>query len=478
MLSKNYLVLSDGTNLRGYLFINNGHLKFFCKKEFFSPQRTLCASSKNFLPSPALQISGDICLLIMDTPLLGKYFCLRSDYSVPLSTKASNHMPKTSYRSCWWLIQVLDGDFGSGSYRNGTGYSMRNINDLRPMGERIEWVVSHERDIEIDEEILQSKDQFRQTMMRLRALIYNEFGLAIMSDSTSGKDKHGNGGHYYYFANPELLDKEGETLKNHIKFLAESETERDKWVSLREMTARFKGYTSSRGSMGFLSAGGPTSYGYLSKEGTSYRTVLGEENLELIQFAMQFGETLTIKYGKVRVGVDINAPYTLEPYQLKEIEGRWYVIGNLYPLGHKELAEIAVYDLARLEFADEENPDVLYEPVKGFDVNDKILVDFAAKVRMGRVIALKLSPKTSILSEYFINNPLCSAQIDGADGSFRIFIRFTNDLIVQLGAYGAELSFEAYDSFTRQVGHREELLFGKIDSPVLHALNLFRNTGE
>ena len=384
-------------------------------------------------------------------------------------------MAKTSYKNCWWLIQIVDGDFGSGSYRNGTGYSMRNINDFRPIGERIDWISSHERDMIIDEDTLQNKEAFRQTMMRLRAIIYNEFGLAIMQESTSGPDHHGNGGYYYYLVNPELLDDAGKTLKDHIRFLAESETERANWVSLKEMNARFKGSSSS---LGFISADGPSSFGYLSKESTSYRTILGEDDLELIQFAMQFGEVLTIKYGKMRNGVDINAPYSFEPYQLKEIDARWYVIGNLYPLGRKELAEIAVYDLARLEFADEENPDVLYEPVKGFDVNDKILVDFAAKRRMGQVLALKLSPKTSVLSEYFINNPLCSAQIDGVDGSFRIFIRFTNDLIVQLGAYGAELSFEAYDSFTRLVEHREELLFGKIDSPVLQALNLFRNTGE
>lgn len=377
---------------------------------------------------------------------------------VTLGTKASNHMAKTSYKNCWWLIQIIDGDFGPGSYREGTGYSMRNINDFRPIGERIDWITSHERDMIIDEDTLQNKEAFRQAIMRLRAIIYNEFGLAIMQESTSGPDHHGNGGYYYYLVNPELLDDAGKTLKDHIKFLAESETERGNWVSLKEMNARFKGSSSS---MGFISAGGPSSFGYLSKENTSYRTILGEDNLELIQFAMQFGEVLTIKYGKVRTGVDINAPYSFEPYQLKEIEGRWYVIGNLYPLGHKELAEIAVYDLARLEFADEENPDVLYEPVKGFDVNDKILVDFAAKRKMGQVIALKLTSHTSELAKYITDTPLCSAQVDGNDGAFKIYIRFTNDLIVQLGAYGAELSFE--------VIHHTEL------NPTL---NLFRNTGE
>ena len=51
--------------------------------------------------------------------------------------KASNYMPKTNYKECWWLVQVVAGDFDPGSYRNGTGYSMRNLIDLRQDGGRI-----------------------------------------------------------------------------------------------------------------------------------------------------------------------------------------------------------------------------------------------------------------------------------------------------------------------------------------------------
>lgn len=385
---------------------------------------------------------------------------------VTLSTKASDHMAKTSYKNCWWLIQIIDGDFGPGSYREGTGYSMRNINDFRPIGERIDWITSHERDMIIDDDTLQNKEAFRQTMMRLRAIIYNEFGLAIMQESTSGPDHHGNGGYYYYLVNPELLDDAGKTLKDHIRFLAESETERANWVSLKEMNARFKGSSSS---LGFISADGPSSFGYLSKESTSYRTILGEDDLELIQFAMQFGEVLTIKYGKMRNGVDINAPYSFEPYQLKEIEGRWYVIGNLYPLGHKESAEIAVYDLARLEFADEENPDVLYEPVKGFDINEKIVIDFALIRRMGRIRTIDVTAHTEEFASYLSENPLCSAQEVLSDGKFRIFVPQTRDLIVMFGAYGAELSFD--------VAGRDDDWPSETDI-VKHQLNLFRKTSE
>lgn len=345
-------------------------------------------------------------------------------------------MPKTNYRECWWLIRAVDGCFGEGGYNKGTGYSLRNLNDLRDVGDRIDMFAT-------DEESLRIKDKFRQNIMRWRTIIYNEFGLAISKQSTPGKIRgKGGGGYYYYLANPELLDEKGKTLREHIKFLADSEKDRDSWVSLRQIDG---GYTGGSSSMGLITAGGSPSYGFLSKEGTSYRTILGEENLELIQFAMQFGEVLTIKYGKIKSGVDINAPYSLEPYQLKEIEGRWYVIGNLYPLGHKEQAELAVYDLARLQFSDEENPDVLYEPVKGFDIKEHLLIDSSIKRMMGKFLAIvDLRTHTEEFAEYLSEHPLCSAQRNYVKGQLRLYIRFTEDLFVQLGAYGEELTPHVY----------------------------------
>ena len=367
-------------------------------------------------------------------------------------------MAKTNYNECWWLIQALDGKWGQGSYRNGTGYSLLELNNLRPMGARIA------RDVWYDKENIDAvsrRDKFRQDTMRWRAIIYNEFGLGIKSGSDPGIiKKKGLGGHYYYLVNPELLDERGKTLREHIQFLADTEKKKESLTSLSKMSERFSEGTS----MGFISAGGPSSFGYLSKDSTSYRTVLGEENIEIIQFAIQFGEVLTIKYGKVRAGVDINAPYSFEPYQLKEIEGRWYVIGNLYPLGHKESAELAIYDLARLQFADEENPDVLYEPVKGFDINEKIECYGIIKHRSRRkVIALNLLTHTEELANYFTRYPLCSAQVDLGRGQFKIYIRYTYDLIVQLGAYGAELSFEVIHDPGQNL-HSE--------------MDLFRNTDE
>ena len=374
-------------------------------------------------------------------------------------------MPKTNYRECWWLIQVVAGDFGDGSYKKGAGYSMRDLVDLRTDGGKINQKVLYDYDNVNSRRI---REVFRQSLIRWRTTIYNEFGLAILMESTPGTiSGKGEGGYYYYLANPELLNEKGKTLKEHIEYLAKSETNRDSWLTVGEIAQRLKGTTSS---MGFVSAGGPSTHGYLSKEGTSYRTIIGEENLELSQFAMQFGEVLTIKYGKVRAGIDINAPYSFEPYLVKEIEGRWYVIGNLYPLGHKEQSELAVYDLARLQFADEENPDILYEPVKGFGINndidnEKILRDIYERTNkpfdasffgeIGEVHAIDIITHTEEFAGYISEYPLCSSQEKTAEGKFRIYIKVTIDLILLFGAYGAELSFNVIPKGDPDDGWRE-----------------------
>ena len=381
-------------------------------------------------------------------------------------------MAKTCYRDCWWLIQAVAGEFGTGSFRNGTGYTMWELNDLRSIANRLTWKPFHGYDEdrnEKDEDYIREREKFRKDMLSWRTLIYNEFGLAIIMESTFGPDHHGNGGYYYYLANPDFLNKEGKSLRDHIKFLAESEAKRDDWVSVQEMAERYKRSSST---MGFISAGGSVSYGYLSSTNTTPRTILGEENLALVQFAMKFGEVLTIKFGKVRSGVDYDAPYSFEPYQVKEIEGRWYAIGNLYPMGHKESAELAVYDLARLEFAyDEENPDVLYEPVEGFEVNEYIhskAISLKLEVRQ-RIIGVRgIDIKTHLeeFTGYIKKNPLCSAQEYLGGGRFRIYVRITNDLIVQMGAYGEELS----------LGLLEKEGEERMDRNIIHkGLNLFRN---
>ena len=297
--------------------------------------------------------------------------------------------------------------------------------------------------------------------------LYFQFGLIVFSDSTDGAiKKKGNGGYFYYLANPEILHKGGRTLLEHMKFLADFENNIPETVDWEELRKKYIPTTSA---IGFLSAGNSSAYGYQIMPGTTPRTILGEASLQEVQFAMLVGEVLTIKYGKIKTGVDINAPYSFEPYQLKEIEGRWYVIGNLYPLGHKEWAEIAVYDLARLQFADEENPDVLYKPFEGFDICCIMAIDPMFYRCMNKVIPVDLITHTEEFADYLAQHPFCSAQERLNEKTFRTYRCVTRDFIVQLGAYGEELTI----GLPRKEGDEKD------DRIRYHQLlNLLKKTGE
>ena len=337
-------------------------------------------------------------------------------------------MANTCYKECLWLTRAITGEFGAGEFKNGDGFRLESLAKSYSLEFRKYYDMTDSS----------QKKCFSVSIWRLRMRLYFQFGLIVFSDSTDAAiKKKGNGGYFYYLANPEILDEGGRTLRQHMEFLAEFENnipDTVDWDDLR------KKYTPTTQSMGFLSVGDSSSYGYQITPGTTPRRVLGEAKLQEIQFAMLVGEVLTIKYGKIQAGVDINAPYSFEPYQLKEIEGRWYVIGNIYPLGHKELAEIAVYDLARLEFADDENPDVIYEPVKGFDIWEYRVIDFALKRRMGKVIPIDLITHSEEFADYLSKHPFCSAQEALNKKTFRIYICLTPDLLIQLGAYGEELT--------------------------------------
>lgn len=363
-------------------------------------------------------------------------------------------MAKTNYKVCWWLIQAIDGEFGAGSYFGGRGYSLNELHKLK----------THNNLDVLDGE---AKEKFRQDFMRWRTIIYKDFGLAILQKSDPGVIiGHGGGGHYYFLANPEILDEEGRTLREHIEHLAEMENNDSDPLSLTQISKKF---TETPSSMGFISSNRSLSYGFLSQAGTKPRKILGEENLDIIQFAMQFGEIITIKYGKVKAGVAIDAPYSFEPYQLKEIEGRWYVIGNCYPIGHKEQAELAIYDLERLQLADNENPDIQYVPIEGFDICEQIVIDYACKRRLGKILNLTLFSHNDEFSTYLSQHPLSAIQEEIAEGRFKIYARMTVDLIIQFGAYGDEFSFRINPYQRLELEDRD--IFN-------HLLNFYRKTNE
>lgn len=338
-------------------------------------------------------------------------------------------MAKTSYRAYWWLIQAMEGEFGPGGYMDGRGYSLDQIH-----------IFKHHRSLDMVSST--ERDKFRQDFMRWRANIYNDFGLAILMNSTSGNIKgKGNGGYFYFLANPEILDENNRTLRDLVQQLADREglSESKDRITLSDLNKTFSP-TEALCSYQLV-----TSYSHLSDTNTSPSKTLGQENLALVQFAMKFGEVLTIKFGKARTGIDIDAPYSFEPYQVKETEGRWYAIGNLYPLGHRESAELAVYDLDKMELAyDDENPDVAFEPAESFDYIEKLfsMSEYMHVKNIQKVIQVILTTSGDSMTRNLRYNPLCSAQEEIGEGQFRAFIRPSIDFLLQLCAYGDELKVD------------------------------------
>lgn len=330
-------------------------------------------------------------------------------------------MAKTGYRAAWWLIQAMDGKFGRGEYIDDRGYSLTKLYSLK-YNKHLDFLdeISKERE----------KNKFRQDLMRWRSNIYNDFGLAILMQSFSNDNK-GNGGYFYYLHNPEALDENSKNLRKFIEYLAENEGKSDEKISLTKMN---KLYATS-------------SLGCLSAIGTTSRELLGEDNLVVVQFAMQFGEVIPIRYGKVSPGIDINAPCCFEPYQVKEIEGRWYAIGNLYPKGHKENASIVVYDLSRIRLFYNDDMQESYEPVENFDVNDGFfsMSDYLHVKKIQRVVSVELEVSDEALAREIRHKPLGSAQEEINIGRFKIYVRPTLDFLTQLCAFGDEVKIDWTD---------------------------------
>ena len=80
------------------------------------------------------------------------------------------------------------------------------------------------------------------------------------------------------------------------------------------------------------------------------------------------------------------------------------------------------------------------KPVKGFDIWEYRVIDFALKRRMGKVIPIDLITHSEEFADYLSKHPFCSAQEALNKKTFRIYICLTPDLLIQLGAYGEELT--------------------------------------
>lgn len=281
-----------------------------------------------------------------------------------------------------------------------------------------------------------------KTFLRWRHSIYGQFGLLIQQPIFKNVVQN-----RYYLANPELLD-ENKTLRETIEHLVEEEERGFEAKTLLTVSPRGRkkkadGVSSVGNSMGFVSVGGSdidyvdTQLGYQDEP----------EMVGVIQFVMTIGEALVIKYGKTkrpdeRKSDDKEKIYVLEPQQLKCINGRWYVAGNLYEYGNTDTARIVIYDVERIRLCEDDNiATPMYEVADDFDIFNLIPDNWTEYFDPDKVVSMYL--KT--IGQIFDDQPFCQAQmkLDEVSGIiytiYKVYVKPDKDFLIQYLAYGDEM---------------------------------------
>ena len=383
-------------------------------------------------------------------------------------------MAQTNYRAYKWLIFLLadatDQRFGLTLAEINNSYKMHRdeiINeDIDAINRRYGLNDRKEREYEIveDEETGEmkvlnpdankwiKKDTISyKTFLNWRAAIWKHFGINIQHPVIDGIAKNS-----YIIENIEDLDVQ-KTLREMIVFLSEDEqrayVDKNPFKSNRSVK-RDKKQSNTSATMGFISTG------YNKEEydnpNFGYQYVEEPEMVSVIRFAMTMGESLVIKYSKLIQDTknqdkvkDNN--FVLEPQQLKQINGRWYVIGNLYEYGNRDTIKTVIYDVERIKLSEDE--DVMgpgYEVQEGYDLFNFISPndwnEWTQHFNPDSVVSMYLK----VGGPLFEHQPFCPTQIKIEDNIsyfvYQIYVKPDKDFFIQYMAYGDEVRlFHPYD---------------------------------
>lgn len=256
-----------------------------------------------------------------------------------------------------------------------------------------------------------------------RYAIYKQFGLLIQQPIVKNVVKN-----KYYLANPELLE-DNLSLRAIIEHLVDDEkrgfeAQTKLTVSQRGRKKKVEGVSSPSDSMGFISVGNGYEYpdwqfGYNEEP----------EMVDYIRFYMNLGESLIIKNGTKNM--------VLESQELKQINGRWYVIGNQYEYGDedKESSQLVVYDVELLNLSDDEDVvSPLYKVVKEFNSTHLMPWDWNEHFSPDKVVSLYIKVNGLI----FENHPFCDTQMNLGNYSqntlpqyiYKIYVKPNKDFLL------------------------------------------------
>lgn len=282
------------------------------------------------------------------------------------------------------------------------------------------------------------------TFLNWRYAIYKEFGLLIQQPIVKGVVQN-----RYYLSNPELLDGNS-NLREMIEHLVNDEQRGFEaktllTVSPRGRKPKAKGVSDTGGAMGFVSAGG----GYVDYYYPQYGEVEEPEMVGILRFLMTIGEALVIRYGKSREWWERDTRmkqkekpdrYVLEPQQLKCINGRWYVAGNLYEYGNRDTSRVSIYDVEQIQICEDEDIAApRYEVVEGFDIYNRLPEDWTEHFDPDKVVSMYLRDRRCWMEKH----PFCQAQMKVEFNAmfrlYQVYIKPDKDFFIQYMAYGDEL---------------------------------------
>ena len=278
----------------------------------------------------------------------------------------------------------------------------------------------------------------RETLISWRARILELYGIFIGPDRDS---------RHYKIKNPELL-YEPKTIRYIIDKLADDEAKGFPEASLKQTNnSNFYNLTS------FIS--NPISsqffnskFGYEEEE---------PDMVSIIRFCMTVGEALVIKYSKMvsLFGRDYKKPpFVLKPQQLKQINGRWYVAGYLYEYGHPNMAQTAIYDVARIKLYDDDLDIPHYNIDESFDIYKIIREEYSGILNPDKVVSICLRVYWGIFQKL----PFTPAQMSlkpekgSIYNEYEIFILPNEEFFIQLSAYGDEVTLLRPKSDCEQSG--------------------------
>ena len=349
-------------------------------------------------------------------------------------------MALTNYRAYKWLIKLL------WEYPETYGMTHEQINQAYKMA-RYRIYSDGKKGLlspdDIEKEGLYKKDKKKKktdenysktdtltykTLTNWRNAIWMAFGLIIWHPIVNGKKLSQR----YHLLNSDLLE-ETKTLWETINQLASEEARGDAYYSpatTKKFNKAYKDFYSSSDGMGFVSVvdGGVNypdwQFGYKEEP----------EMVDIIRFSMTIGEALVIRDGKKNV--------VLESQELKPINGRWYVIGNLYEYGDddKESSRLVVYDVEDIKLSEDEDvsgPD--YKVVKDFNATHLMPWDWNKHFSPDKVVSLYIKVNGLL----FDIHPFCETQMNLGNYSqntlpqyiYKIYVKPNKDFLLQYLAY-------------------------------------------